>query len=160
MREGRRRERRGAALALLAALAIGGGCATRGAAGAGGATGGAAAAAGEQRTVARLVSRVRTLQNGLATLDHEPGSSVMTIAVALQGAPSTTLYGWRVTRGTCGVSAGALLGTLRDYPVLQVQADGSARAEALLPAERPSALSVRIYDGPELRQQVACGEFQ
>lgn len=148
---------RGAGLALLAALALTGGCAMRGAEGAAG--GDTVAADGEQRTVARIVSRIATLQNGLATLDHEPGSSVMTIAVALRGAPSTNVYGWRVTRGTCGVSTGTLLGTLRDYPVLQVQADGAVRGQALLPAERPSALSVRIYDGPDVRRQVACGEF-
>lgn len=155
---------RGARLALLAGLALAaGGCAVRGAPAAEGGDMGDEMAAGEgegRRSVARVISRTRALQGGSASIHQEDGSSVMRIQVALQGPPGRSAYHWRVMTGTCGVASGALVGELRDYPVIQMQADGSARAVAVLPARQASTLSVRIYQPTSLQQHVACGDFR
>lgn len=88
-------------------------------------------------------------------------SSVATagVAITISGAQRGARHPWHIHRGTCG-SNGPIVGDAGAYPVLQVGADGIARASAELdvPLDEDASYYVNVHRSPtDLGTIVSCG---
>ena len=149
---------------LLGALVLGAvACAARTPeAGAPGADAGGAAGAedGGQRT-ARLVASQSPPIGGTASISPATGGGLFA-QIRLQGSPAANVaHPWRIFAGTCGVRGGTLLGSGVDYPIVQMQADGTGESQARLERVRMGGImNVRVYASSSNSTVIACGDFR
>ena len=147
---------------LLGALVLGAAaCAARTPeAGAPGADAGAGAEDGGQRT-ARLVASQSPPIGGTASISPATGGGLFA-QIRLQGSPAANVaHPWRIFAGTCGVRGGTLLGSGVDYPIVQMQADGTGESQARLERVRMGGImNVRVYASSSNSTVIACGDFR
>ncbi len=95
--------------------------------------------------------------SGTSRATVREGHTIATIA--LSGARSGGVHPWHVHEGKCG-SGGPIVGTMNNYPPLQVGSAGQATAEAhlMLQLNEAREYHVNVHASPsEMGTIVACG---
>lgn len=105
-----------------------------------------------------LIASTGTLTGSAAALSQGGRTNA---SIQIGGGPEDAgLYGWRIRTGSCS-SPGALIGGAAQYPDLDVEAGGTATADAILTEAMPGGRNyhvviIRAADNAE----VACGQLQ
>jgi len=112
----------------------------------------------------QLSSRAGTTVTGSATsrsVGIEGGSGTATASIDVQGATPGARHPWHVHTGTCA-TGGPIVGEADDYPVLDVEADGTAEATAAIEAgmSDEARYHVNVHRSPsDLGTIIACGDL-
>ena len=113
---------------------------------------------------AQLASRAGTSVTGSATsrsVGMEGGSGTSTASVEVRGATPGARHPWHVHSGTCA-TGGPIVGDANDYPVLVVEPDGTADANAAIGAgmSDDARYHVNVHRSPsDLGTIIACGDL-
>jgi len=113
----------------------------------------------------QLSSRAGTTVTGSATsrsVGIEGGSGTATANIEVRGATAGARHPWHVHSGTCA-TGGPIVGEADDYPVLEIEADGTDEATAAIEAGMSDERSyhVNVHRSPsDLGTIIACGDLR
>lgn len=109
-----------------------------------------------------LLPRGQPSISGNAVVSPASGTSETVAVISIQGPPSArAVLPWGIYEGACG-SSGRVLGSAAAYPLIQMRADGTGQATAMLPIEVPTVgtYHARVQLAPPQAGVVACGELR
>ena len=89
------------------------------------------------------------------------GAGSSTASIALSNGTPTAVHPWHVHSGTCE-TGGPIVGATGDYPLLEVAADGSARATASIGVgmSDESRYHVNVHRSTGDLTVIACGDLR
>ena len=114
---------------------------------------------------AQLSSRAGTTVTGSATsrsVGLGGGSGSSTASVEIRGAVAGADHPWHVHSGTCA-TGGPIVGEANDYPMLEVEPDGTADATAAIGAgmSEEGSYHVNVHrSAADMGTIVACGDLR
>jgi len=113
---------------------------------------------------AQLASRSGTSVTGSATsrsVGIEGGGGTATASIEVRGATPGSRHPWHVHTGTCA-TGGPFIGEADDYPILVIEADGTADATAAIEAgmSDETRYHVNVHrSASDLGTIIACGDL-